>query len=91
MAASRCTWAGMCGFVLEAPGEPCPRCALIDEDVASAIDGKRTAADVERWLKEQRPAPAPHLLQAELARLGATPEALGASPPVAWFPLRCVG
>lgn len=73
---------GICGFVLEAAGEPCPRCALIDEDVASAIDCKRTAADVERWLKGQRPAPKPHPLEAELYRLTAKLEALQASPPL---------
>ena len=75
---------GVCGFVLEAPGDPCPRCALLDADAASAIDGKRTAADVEHWLKGQRPEPKPHPLQAELERLGATLEALEASPPLWW-------
>ena len=35
---------GICGFVSSKPGEPCPCCALIDDEVATPIDGKRLAS-----------------------------------------------
>jgi hypothetical protein len=72
---------GICGFVLSESGESCPRCALLDEDVAATIDGKRTAESVENWLKGQRP---PHPLEQELDKLQATLDALEACPPLWW-------
>ncbi len=42
---------GICGFALSEPGEPCPRCALLNEDVAAAIDGRRVVQPVEEWLR----------------------------------------
>jgi rubrerythrin len=45
---------GICGFVPSGPGEPCPRCALINEDVAAAIDAKRVADSAAEWLKDHR-------------------------------------
>jgi hypothetical protein len=43
---------GICGFMLSEPGEPCPRCAMINEDVAAAIDARRVADSAADWLKE---------------------------------------
>jgi hypothetical protein len=74
----------VCGFVLTGPDEPCPRCALFDEDVAAAIDKKRTVADVEEWLKGQKQEKPLHPLQAELERLQTTLDALEACPPLWW-------
>jgi hypothetical protein len=34
---------GICDFLLSGPGKPCPRCALINEDVAAALDAWRVA------------------------------------------------
>ena len=73
---------GICGFVLSKPGKPCPRCALHNEDAASALDGKRVAESVEHWLKERRP---PHPLEAELEKLQATLDALEKCPPLWWL------
>ena len=42
---------GLCRFVLGKPGEPCPPCAQIDEDVAAEIDSRRVVADFEKWLR----------------------------------------
>ena len=72
---------GICGFVLSKPGEPCPRCALIDEDVAAAIDVKRVAESVEDWLKDKQP---PHPLEAELTRIQKGLDALEECPPLWW-------
>jgi hypothetical protein len=44
---------GICGFVLRKPGEPCPRYALINEDVAAVLDSQRVAESVEERLKDQ--------------------------------------
>ena len=44
---------GICAFELSAPGEPCPRCAIITEDVAAAIDAKRVADSAAEWFKGQ--------------------------------------
>jgi len=74
---------GICGFALNEPGEPCPHCTLIDEDVAAAIEGKRAVAEVERWLKQEQQ-PSPHPLEAELEKLQRTLEALEACPPLWW-------
>ena len=38
---------GICRFVLSKPGYPCPRCALIDEDIVAALDRRRVAESVE--------------------------------------------
>lgn len=73
---------GLCGFVLSKPGEPCPRCALLDEDIAAAIDGKRAAESVEEWLKEQGEPTRPHPLETELAKIQQVLDALEESPPV---------
>ena len=72
---------GICGFVLEAPGEPCPRCALLDEDVAGALDGQRVAESVEKWLSEKHEPRTIHPMEAELARIQAALDALEACPP----------
>ena len=72
---------GVCGFTLSKPGELCPRCALHNEDAASALDGKRVAESVENWLQEQRP---PHPLEVELEQLQATLDALATCPPLWW-------
>ncbi len=72
---------GICGFVLSGPNEPCPRCALLNEDAVAAIDGQRVAKSVEDWLKQKQP---PHPLEAELAKLQATLDALDACPPLWW-------
>jgi hypothetical protein len=34
---------GTCGFALSGPAEPCPHCALTNEDVAAALDAWRVA------------------------------------------------
>ena len=75
---------GICGFVLEAPGDPCPRCALLDESVAGALDGKRVADSAAQWVKEQTQPPKPHPLETELTRLQAALDALEACPPLWW-------
>jgi hypothetical protein len=72
---------GICGFPLSEPSEPCPRCALLDEDVAAAIDSRRTVADVEKWLKGQAK---PHPLEAEIGKLQATLDALEVCLPLWW-------
>ena len=72
---------GICGFTLSKPSEACPRCALHNEDAASALDGKRVAESVENWLQEQRP---PHPLEVELEQLQATLDALATCPPLWW-------
>jgi hypothetical protein len=73
---------GICGSVLSKPGEPCPRCALINEDVAAALDGRRVAESVQEWLKGQGKPPTPHPLEAELERIQKVLDALGECPPL---------
>ena len=75
---------GVCGFTLSKPGEPCPRCALHDEDAASALDGKRVAESVEEWLTSQRQPPTPHPLEVEIDKLQKTLDTLEACPPLWW-------
>ena len=77
---------GISGFVLEAPGDPCPRCALLDEDVAGALDGKRVAESVEKWLGDKNSPRTIHPLEAELARIQAALDALKACPQLAKCP-----
>jgi hypothetical protein len=74
----------VCGFVLSEPGEPCPRCALINEEVAAAIDGKRVAESVEAWLKDRAKPPTPHPIEEELAKIQQVLGALAECPPLAW-------
>jgi hypothetical protein len=38
------TLCGVCGLPLSGPGEPCPRCALLDEQVGAALAGRRPVA-----------------------------------------------
>ena len=64
---------GICGFELSVPGEPCPRCAIINEDVAAAIDAKRVADSAAEWLKEQQE---PHPLEATPYKIQAVLDAL---------------
>ncbi len=74
---------GVCDFPLSAPGEDCPRCALTNEDVAAAMDGKRTVAAVERWLaggQEQEQ----HPLEVEREKIQAALDALDECPPLWW-------
>ena len=55
---------GICGFVLEKPGDPCPRCALLNEEVGETLDSQRVAESVEDWLKGQKqPHPLIHRFQ----------------------------
>ncbi len=75
---------GVCGFELGEAGEECPRCALVDEDVAAAIDGKRVAEGVEEWLSERQGEGPPHPLEVEMERLRGALGALEACPPVWW-------
>jgi hypothetical protein len=75
---------GICGFVLSGPGEPCPRCALINEDVAAAIDAKRVANSAAEWLKEQREPTPPHPLEVELDKIQNVLDALEKCPPLWW-------
>ena len=72
---------GICGFVLSKPGEPCARCALVNEDVAATLDNRRVAESVEDWLKIQKQ---PHPLEAELEKIEAALDALEACPPLWW-------
>ena len=74
---------GICGFVLSKPGGPCPRCALINEDVAAAMDGKSVAESVEDWLKSQKK-PTLHPLEVELAKIQKALDALEECPPLWW-------
>ena len=75
---------GICGFVLSEPGEPCPRCALANEDAAAAIDARRVADSAEEWLRDQREPPAPHPLEAELEKIWKVLDALEECPPLRW-------
>ena len=75
---------GVCGFVLEAPGDPCPRCALLDEDVAGALDGKRVAESVEKWLGDKTEPLRIHPMETELAKIQAALDALEGCPPLWW-------
>jgi hypothetical protein len=75
---------GICGFVLTGPGEPCPRCALINEDVAAAIDAKRVADSAAEWLKGQREPAPPHPVEAELDRIQNLLDVLDECPPLWW-------
>jgi hypothetical protein len=70
---------GIFGFVLSKPGEPCPRCALINEDVVAALSSRRVADDVEDWLKARKQT---HLLELELTRIQNMPDAMEAYPPL---------
>jgi hypothetical protein len=72
---------GICGFVLSGPGEPFPRCALINEDLAAAIDAKRVANSAAERLKGQREPIAPHSLEAELDKIQNALDALEECPP----------
>ena len=75
---------GLCGFVLQAPGDPCPRCALLDESVAATIDAKRVADSAAKWIKEQTRPPAPHPLEVELVKIEKALGALEECPPLWW-------
>ena len=75
---------GICGFVLSKPGDPCPRCALLDEDAAAALDGKRVADSAAQWLKEQAQPPESHPLELELAKIQKALDALAECPPLWW-------
>ena len=75
---------GICGFVLSEPGDPCPRCALLDEDVAGALDGKRVADSAAEWLKRQRQPPTPHPLEVESTKIQKVLDALEECPPLWW-------
>jgi predicted esterase len=44
---------GICGFELSVPGEPCPRCAIINEDVAASIATKRVEDSAAEWFRQQ--------------------------------------
>ncbi len=77
---------GVCGFVLEEPGQDCPRCAMSNERDGAIIQERRDlVAGVEQWLAGQRPEP--HPLEMELARVQAALEAMEACPPL-WWPER---
>ena len=75
---------GNCGFVVGGPGEPCPRCALINEDVAVAFDGQRVAESVEEWLKDRGEPPKPHPLELELEKIQNVSDAQEECPPLWW-------
>jgi hypothetical protein len=75
---------GICGSVLNGPGESCSRCALFNESVAAALDNRRLAESVEEWLKGQSGAPAPHPLEAEPDKIQKALDALKESPPPWW-------
>ena len=75
---------GICGFVLGGPCELCPRCALINEDVAVALDGRRVAESVQEWFREKGEPPNPHPLEAELEKIQTVFDALEECPPLWW-------
>jgi hypothetical protein len=74
---SRC----ICGFVLSGPDEPCPRCALLREEAAEALDSQRVAESVQEWLKGQGETTKPHPLEAELEKIQQVLDALDECPP----------
>ena len=60
---------------------PCPRCALVNEKLAAALDSRRVAESVEEWLKDKR---SPHPLEVELAKIQKVLDALEECPPLWW-------
>jgi hypothetical protein len=75
---------GICGFELSGPGEPCPRCAIINEEVAAALDTQRVAESVEEWLRGQGEPSKPHPLEVELEKIQKVLDALEECPPLWW-------
>jgi len=77
---------GICGFVLERPGQGCPRCALANEEAGAILEDRREVlADVEEWLADQ--GARPHPLEVELGKLQAALGAMEQCPPL-WWPER---